>query len=252
MSRYIQDVYLGLPTDFVEFMMNDYLGKNSFSQKTWKGMPVNIRAYGFFEGFRFMVWSYSDGRFHLEAWFRGPFGGEQSLSGLWGWAAKTAYRKEIDKLIELLRKLSNPSAFGDAASNSSTPMQPITVQTTLDNRGSAILSLVFGLASIILPIVLDYLPDTVLDRNGFYWLPALASNGLMFWPYSMFFTYFVSLFFGRLAVIFYRSGKNSTKANLAKCGLAFAIIGMLFPLLLYLGTLLLLIFLCLAAYGKLP
>ena len=48
MARYIQDIYLGQPADFVEFMMKDYLGKNSFSEKTWNGLSVNRRGVGFF------------------------------------------------------------------------------------------------------------------------------------------------------------------------------------------------------------
>lgn len=251
MARYIRDIYLGQPAGFVEFMMKDYLNKNSFSEKTWDGLPVNRRGAGFFEGFRYMIWNYSDGTLHLEAWFKGPFGGEQKLTGLWGWVAKTIYRREIDKLIELLQQqLPDPSTFASSAPDGSNSIQPITVQT-LDNRGSAILSLVFGLASIILPIVLSQ-PDTVLDREGFYWLPALASNGLTFWPYSMFVLYLVSLIFGRLGVMFYRSGKNSSKANLAKVGLASAIVGMIFPLLYFLANLLLLLSLYFLAYSTLP
>lgn len=254
MARHIQDIHLGQPTAFVEFMMKDYLCKNSFSKKTWYGSPVNRRGDGIFESFRYLIWSYSDGTLHLEAWFRAPFYSEQDeqdLTGLWKWAAKTSYRKEIDKLIELLQQqLPDPSIFEDAASDGPTPMQLTTVQT-FNNNGSAILSLVFGLASIILPIVLSQ-PDTVLDRKGFYWLPSLTSNGLIFWPYSMFVLYLVSLIFGRLGVVFYRSGKNSSNANLAKIGLVSAIVGMIFPLLYFLANLFLLLYLYFLAYSTLP
>lgn len=249
MARYIQDIYLGQPADFVEFMMKDYLCKNSFSEKTRDGLPVNRRGDGFLESFRYMVWDYSDGTFHLEAWFRGPLDSELSLNGILRWSVKAiAYRREIDKLIKLLQQqLPEPSVSGDTASDGSTPMQPTRVRT-FDNRGSAILSLVFGLASTILPIIWDHMPDTVFDRNGFYWLPALTSNGLIFWPYSMFILYFLILIFGRLAVMFYRSGKGSTRAYLAKGGLAFAIWGMVSPLLLLLGSLLVLLFMYLLGH----
>lgn len=240
MARYIQDIYLGQPTDFVEFMMKDYLDKNSFSEKIWYGSPVNRKARGFFEVRRFMVWSYSDGTLHLEAWIQGPFGGEQTLTGLWGWVTKVSYRREIKKLIGLLQQqLPEPSASGDAAPDSPASVKPIKVQTW-DNRSSAILTLVFGLASIILPIVLEFLPDTALDRHGLLFDSSPVGGFYNFWPYSTLINYSVSLILGYLAIKFYRSSKNSTKADIATVGLGFAIFGMLYRPLLYIGAILLL------------
>lgn len=171
-------------------MMKDYLEKNSFSQKTWKGTPVYRRGDGFFEGYRYMNWSYTDGRLHLEAWLKGPFGGEQGLTGMWGWAVKSSYRKDIEKLIELLQQqLPDPSYSGGGG-------RTVPVQT-MDNPRSAILALVFGIASILL-----------------CWYPYLG------------------IVAGCPAVIFSRSGKGS-KAGLAKGGMVCAIVGMSLSLVLW-------------------
>ena len=197
MAKYTQDRYLDKPADFVDFMIKDYLEKTSFTQKTWKGSPVYRRGDGFFEGFRYLDWSYSNGTLHLEAWFKGPFGGEQGLTGFWGWGAKAAYRKEINQLIELLQQqLPDPSYSGGASSDGTTPTQTVKVRT-VDNPRSAIFALVFGLASIFL-----------------CWIPLL------------------SLVAGCLGVMFSRSGKGSSKAGLAKGGMVCAIVGMSLSLVL--------------------
>ena len=69
---------------------------------------------------------------------------------------------------------------------------------TMDNPRSAILALVFGLASILL-----------------CWIPLLG------------------LVAGCLAVMFSRSGKGSSKAGLAKGGMVCAIVGMSLSLVLW-------------------
>ena len=91
MARYIQDVTLNQPDDFVHFMMNDYLQKNSFSQTTYKGTSVYRRGDYFFEAFRYMTYNYTNGVLHLEAWMGGLLGGEQGLNGICGWAVKISY-----------------------------------------------------------------------------------------------------------------------------------------------------------------
>lgn len=195
MARYTQDVYLNKPVDFVEFMMKDYLEKSSFKPKTWKGTPVFRRGDGFFEGFRYMIWSYSNGTLHLEAWLKGPFGGEQGLDGFWGWAIKAAYRKDIEKLIELLQQQLPDSAASGAAPDGT--VTPVPVQT-MDNSRSATLALVLGIVCLLL-----------------CWSPLLCVVA------------------GCVSIICYRSSKNSSKAGQAKAGRVCAIIGMCITLALY-------------------
>lgn len=190
MARYIQDVTLNQPDDFVHFMMNDYLQKNSFSNSTKKGPSVYRRGDGFFEGFRYMTYSYANGVLHLEAWMAGPFGGEQGLTGFWGWAVKSSYRKDIERLISLLlQNIPQAAAVPGQTPDGAPSTQSVIPVQTMDNTGAAKASLIFGILSIVL-----------------CW------------------TYF-SVVFTCLAVIFYRSSKHSTKAGMAKAGLICGIVG---------------------------
>lgn len=202
MARYTQDIVLNKPDDFVAFMMNDYLLKNSFTQNTWKNTPVFRRGDGFFEGFRYMIWNYSNGVLHLEAWLKGPFGGEQGLTGFWGWAIKAAYRSDIEKLIVLLQQtLPDPTQTGAVAPDGTTPVTTVPVQT-IDNSKNATLSMVMGILSIVFC----------------WWL-------------------LLSVVFGALAITFNRSSKNSSKAGQAKVGKICGIVGMSIALVLYILSL---------------
>lgn len=93
-----------------------------------------------------------------------------------------------------------------------------------DNRGSAVLALAFGAASILLFAFMC----TVSSTNSALWR-WLALHEHIF--------HLASIIFGCLAVIFYRSGKDSTKAHLAKGGLICGIVGMALTALIYLAVL---------------
>ncbi len=189
MARYVQDVTLNQPDDFVYFMMNDYMQKNSFKTANWKGNSVYRRGDGFFEGFRYLVWSYAGGVLHLEAWLKGPFGGEQGLTGFWGWAVKASYRSDLEKLCSLMQQaIPQPVPAG---AEGAAPGQNVIQVQTMNNTGSATAALILGIVSIFL-----------------CWSPLLC------------------LLAGCVAVITYRSGKGSTKGKLAKAGLICAIVGM--------------------------
>ena len=199
MARYTQDIILNKPDDFVAFMMNDYMTKNSFTQNTWKGAPVFRRGDGFFEGFRYLIWNYSNGVLHLEAWLKGPFGGEQGLTGFWGWAIKAAYRSDLEKLIALLQQtLPDPSMTGGMMPDGTpAPAAPIPVQT-MDNHRNATFSLILGIVCILL-----------------CWSPLLCVVA------------------GSFSIICYRSSKASSKAGQAKIGRVCAIVGMSITLALW-------------------
>lgn len=194
MARYVREVILNKPDDFVYFMMNDYLQKNSFKPSNWKGAPAYKRGDGFFEMCRYMAWSYNDGVLRLEAWAQGIFVQEQDLSGIWGWGVKSLYKKDIEKLIALLQQTIPepvPTSDGSAQFQNVIPVQ------TMDNAGSAIASLVFGILTLC-----------------------------CFWNY-------LSLAFACISIMFYRSGKGSTKAGLAKAGLICSIVGLVIWAILF-------------------
>lgn len=65
MARYMQDVVLYKPTDFVVFMMNDFLYKNSFTLSKWKKEPVYRAGDAVIEGYQYLKWYYEIGRAHV-------------------------------------------------------------------------------------------------------------------------------------------------------------------------------------------
>ena len=68
MARYVKDLVLNKPEDFVTFIMNDYLQKNQFVVSEWKGEPAYRTGDAMIEGYKYLKWSYENGTLHLEAW----------------------------------------------------------------------------------------------------------------------------------------------------------------------------------------
>ena len=57
MARFVQDLALNKPDDFVYFIMNDYLQKNGFVMSDWKGEPAYKAGDGVMEGYKYLKWS---------------------------------------------------------------------------------------------------------------------------------------------------------------------------------------------------
>ena len=115
MARYVKDLVLNKPEDFVTFIMNDYLQKNQFVVSEWKGEPAYRTGDALIEGYKYLKWSYENGTLHLEAWMKSTFGKEMGLDGFVG---------------ALQKKQSKP--------------QPVQVKT-VDNSSAATMALVFGI-----------------------------------------------------------------------------------------------------------
>ena len=198
MARYIQDIYLGKPDDFVHFIMNDYLKKNGFTMSDWKGEPAYRAGDPMFEGYKYLKYSYINGQFHLEAWLKGTFGGEWDLEGFVACAQKGPYKKNLNQLSATLQQelpqadmqaavASNANGSADGAA----PIAPNVIQVqTVDNHNAATLSLVFGILSIA------------------------TCCSLLF-----------SIIFCVLGLSQARMGQGSSKANLAKAGKICSIVG---------------------------
>lgn len=212
MARYVQDVVLNKPDNFVFFIMNDFLQKNGFTLSDWRGEPAYRAGDPLLTGYRFLKYSYTNGVFHLEAWMMGTFGGEWNLEGFVAAAQKGPYKNNLQMLISTLQQplpqqqtgapagtFSQPS---DAqASNTQTTGAPnmggpvpasIPVQT-VDNHNAAVLALVFGILSIV-----------------FFCIPLF------------------SLIFAALGFSQARMGECSSKAHLARAGKICSIIGLVF------------------------
>ena len=106
MARYVKELVLNKPEDFVQFMMNDYLRKNSFVMADWKGEPAYRTGDAMMEGYKYLKWYYNNGVFHLEAWMKGTFGGEWNLDGFVGTLQKKPYRESLEQLFEALDRKS--------------------------------------------------------------------------------------------------------------------------------------------------
>ncbi len=155
MARYVQDVVLNKPDDFVHFIMNDYLQKNGFSMSDWKGEPAYRAGDPMLEGYKYLKYTYVNGTFHLEAWLKGSMGGEWDLDGFVGVAMKAPYKKNLTELINVLQQtipqpnMSAPAAGTDGATAATAAPTPIAVQT-VDNHKAATWGLIFGILTIVL------------------------------------------------------------------------------------------------------
>ncbi len=171
MARYTRDVTLNKPADFVQFMVNDYLQKQAFSLIDYKGEQVFRAGDAMIQGYRYLKWSYNNGIFHLEAWFKGTFGGENGLTGFVGAIPKSVYKDSLEQLITLLQQdipaqnmttnadgtpAASPATTADGApvmnadgtATASTP-NAIPVQT-VDNSKAAVFALVSGIVSLVM------------------------------------------------------------------------------------------------------
>lgn len=190
MARYVQDVVLYKPADFVIFMMQDFLSKNSFTLSKWKREPVYRAGDAVIEGYQYLRWYYDGCTLHVEAWMSG--GGilgaarralelEAGLEYYHG--RKEPFLLELEQLFSLMQQPVAPPAGG---------MQPIPVMT-VDNSRHVNAAFAMGLCSVLLGLPLPFLG-----------LP-LSITG------------------ARRA----RRGKNSSKAKLASAGWVLCSIGLL-------------------------
>lgn len=191
MARYVKDIVLNKPDDFVQFIMNDFLQKNQFRSGDWKGEPAYCTGNALVEGVRYLKWSYADGKFHLEAWIQGTMGGEWDLDGVVGIAMKKPYKNSLEQLFEVLQQ-DIPAADAARSASDQAP-RPIRVKT-VDNTGAATASLVLGILSIVI---------------GFFW--ALAG-----------------VILGIIGIMQAKMGSGSTRAGLAKGGKVTSIVGICF------------------------
>ena len=199
MARYVKDIVLNKPDDFVQFIMNDFLQKNQFQPGQWKGEPAYCTGNALVEGVRYLKWSYSDGKFHLEAWLQGTMGGEWDLDGFVGIAMKKPYKNSLEQLFQVLQQdipVANAQVPQTGAASGENPEKPseaprtITVKT-VDNTGAATASLVLGILSIVI---------------GLFWA-------------------LIGVILGIIGIAQAKMGSGSSKAGLAKGGKITSIIG---------------------------
>ncbi len=169
MARYVRDLVLNKPDDFVQFMMNDYLQKNSFIMSEWKGEAAYRAGDAMMEGYKYLKWYYRDGVFHLEAWLKGTFGGEWDLSGFVAVLQKKPYRESLEQLFAVLQQpLPMPQNMPGQGmpGNPGQPYQNTVPVHTVGNSGAATMGLVFGILSVVFAFIIP-LVGIILACLGF-------------------------------------------------------------------------------------
>lgn len=198
MARYIRDIVLNKPNDFVAFMMNDYLQKNGFSLSDWKGEPAFRAGDAMLEGYKFMKWSYNGSVLHVEAWMRSNFGKEMDLDGFVGTLQKQPFKDSLEQLFTLMQQnvpMPNQPAYD---MNGQPIPQAVPVQT-VDNSSAATLALVFGIISLITAFILPL----------------------------------ISIIFGTLGANRARLGGGSSKAGMATAGKVLSIVGVILAIIVW-------------------
>ncbi len=168
MARYIREVELNRPEDFVQYIMTDFLSRHGFKLVDFQGEQVYRTGGGLVEIPKFLSWGYWNGIFHVEAWTRncwlpGVYGEENAMTGFMGCVPKSAYKKDIEELIGLLYQplpvnqgMQPQAAAGGPAAPYPYGQQPVLVRGT-DMSRYATMAFVFAMAGVwvalIVPIV---------------------------------------------------------------------------------------------------
>ncbi len=194
MARFVKDVNLNQPAEFVNFMMGDFLQKGGYAPSEWKREECLRCGDAMIEGYKYLKWSYMNGIFHLEAWMKGPFGGEMGLTGFFGALPKKMYRNNLEALIVTLQQSVPDMSKMDAAAASASG-QPVPVQT-VDNKGQAVAALAVGIASIVGSLIMPL----------------------------------IGIIVSAVALSMARAGMNSSGRSLAVTGRICAIVGMVISL----------------------
>ena len=168
-KRFVEDLIINKPDDFVSFMMNDFLVKNGYAQKQVNGEWVWQDGIGMVSAPKFLKYSYQNGVIHLEAWLKtawlpGVYGKDMDFTGAVGALIKQSYKKEIDNLIMLLNQpLPSDVQYGQIPGMNAQPgvdgqpARPILVKG-VDNSKKAITGFVCSLIAcpvgfFLIPII---------------------------------------------------------------------------------------------------
>lgn len=206
MARYIRDIVLNKPADFVAFMMNDYLQKNGFSFFKWKYEAAFRAGDGVIESYKYLKWGYDGRILHIEAWVRDLFGMEISLDSLSFTLQRSAFKKSLEQLFTLLNQnISMPNQPAHGTNGQPIP-QPIPVQTA-DNSSAAVMALVSGVITLSLTFI--YFASLIFSVSALTFLFPI-----------------IILFGGTLGISRARLGGGSRQAKLALTGKILSILAM--------------------------
>lgn len=211
MARYIREVVLNRPGDFVQFIMTDFLSKHGFKLVEFKGEQVYRVGDGVVELPKFLTWGYRKGVFHIEVWTRslwlpGVYGDENALTGVAGSVPKRAYKKDIEELIGLLfQPIYANGPQGPDMQPQMNNQQPIYVKGA-DMAKYAGMAFVFALIGLATAFLLS----------------------------------FAGVFFGAFGFIYGNKAKNSSKNGMATAAVVISIIAWIVAAICGVGRIILL------------
>lgn len=210
MARYVREVQINQPEDFVNFMVNDFLTKHGFKYVEFKGEMIYRAGGGLIEIPKFFIWNYQNGVIHVEAWTRnvwlpGVYGRENALKGYMGCVPKGAYKSDVEQLLSLLMQpvpQQNGQFQGqqEGQEGASQPVQqsgPIMVQG-VDTSRYANMSLAFGIIGMVVSCI-----------------------------------WYLGLIFGICAIVYGNKGKASSKQGRATAGLVCGIIAVVLAIVMF-------------------
>lgn len=221
MARYIREVQLGRPEDFVQYIVGDFLYKHGFALEEFKGQMVYRAGDGFFEIPKFLIWWYQNGIFHVEAWTRtlwlpGVCGGENALIGCVGCIPKSVYKKDIEKLVGLL-------------------FQPLPVQGEMTWGQGGVQQMPNVHAAIPQSGGVIYVQGTNTDKYAVIALVCALVGVVLAIPVC-----WMGFLFGGLGNVYGRKGVKSSKRGMANAGFAIGIVALVLSVLGFLFYLFLL------------
>jgi hypothetical protein len=118
MARYVNDVRTVMGRDDAGRVATDYLTSEGFTYRDERGEMVWRKGTGTATIPQFVKFEPGEGVVHVEAWVSGVallpgvYGGEQDLTGFWGFALKSALKTRV---TELERRLAAGAPAGASA-----------------------------------------------------------------------------------------------------------------------------------------
>lgn len=108
-KRSVYSVVLNKPDDYVHGFVQDYMAKKGFTYKTVKGQQVWKKGIGMLAAPRLFRYQYINGVLTVEAWLHAVFLpgiclSEMDLEGVYGFAIKEAFKRDIQQLFYLLQQ----------------------------------------------------------------------------------------------------------------------------------------------------
>ncbi len=103
-KRFVTEFAATLQPEYLETITRNFFASQGFSMVQYKGEYVWRKGTGLVTAPQFIKLGYINGVVRIEAWLKGPFGGEMGLTGFVGAIPKSMLKGVVDNLVGLLRQ----------------------------------------------------------------------------------------------------------------------------------------------------